>query len=141
MKIAFVFHKVDRNNSIEFFKTLFIGIVAQWFMGLKDTSKHRILYGENNNPNKNIDQILNRFENEIRKEFLGEYQEADFQQEVKRKKDGKCNEANKAQNTLYIYLKDYICSFEELYYKCQFDSDENTIQYYNCLYFIEIPDP
>ena len=32
---------------------------------LKDTSKHRILYGENNDPNENQEQILNKFENEI----------------------------------------------------------------------------
>ena len=48
------------------------------FLGLKDTSKHGMLYGENNNPKENPDQILNRFENEIRKEFLGEDWEANF---------------------------------------------------------------
>ena len=84
MKMALAFHKIDRDNCIEFLKTSFIGIVSHWFMGLKDTNKNRILYGENNYRNENFDQVLNRFENEIRKEFLGEDWEIDFQQEIKR---------------------------------------------------------
>ena len=48
-------------------------------MGLNDNHKNRILYGENNDRNESVDQVLNRFENEIRKEFLGEDWETDFQ--------------------------------------------------------------
>ena len=40
-----------------------------------------------------------------------------------------------------IFLEAYTCSFKELYYKCEFGSDENTIGYYNDLYFIKIPNP
>ena len=39
------------------------------------------------------------------------------------------------------FAKAYTCSFEILYYKYEFDSDENTIRYYNDLYFIKIPNP
>ena len=79
MKIALAFHRINRNMSIGFLKTSFIGILAQWFMGLKDTSKHGKQYGEYNDPTENPDQILNRFENEIRKVILRENYEADFQ--------------------------------------------------------------
>ena len=54
-------------------------------MGLNNTDKNKILYGENNYQNESFDQVLNRFENEIRKEFLGEDWETNFQQEMKRK--------------------------------------------------------
>ena len=63
MKMTFAFNKIDRNNGIEFLKTLFIGIVSHWFMGLKDTDKNKISYGEDNDQNKTLDQVLNRFEN------------------------------------------------------------------------------
>ena len=55
MKIVFEFHKIDRNNSMEFLKTSFIGIVAQWFMGLKNISKYKILHGKNHDLNENVD--------------------------------------------------------------------------------------
>ena len=32
MKIALGFHKLDRNNTIEFLKTSLIEIVAEWFI-------------------------------------------------------------------------------------------------------------
>ena len=79
MKTAFVFNKIDMNNSIEFLETSFVGIVSHSFMGLNDNNKNKILYGENNNQNESLDQVLNRFENEIRKEFLGEDWETGFQ--------------------------------------------------------------
>ena len=72
MKKAFAFNKIDRNNGIGFLKTSFIGIVSHWFMELKDTDKNKILYGENNDHDESLDQVVNKFENEIRKEFLGE---------------------------------------------------------------------
>lgn len=37
------------------------------------------------------------------------------------------------------HLKAHTCSFEKLYYKYGFDSDENTIRQYNDLYFMKIP--
>ena len=40
----------------------------------------------------------------------------------------------------YTLLRSYICSFEELYYKCEFDNVEQMIGYYNNLYFMKIPD-
>ena len=39
------------------------------------------------------------------------------------------------------HLEAYTCSFEESYYKCEFDSDDQTIGYYNDLYFMKIPNP
>ena len=71
MKMTFAFHKIDRDNSIEFLKISFIGIVSHWFMGLNDNHKNRYFI-ENNDQNESVDQVLNRFKNEIRKEFLGE---------------------------------------------------------------------
>ena len=79
MKIALAFYNLERNNSIEFLKTSFTGIVAQWYIRLKQNIENKILYGENANENKTQEQILNIFENEIRKEFLGEDWEAGFQ--------------------------------------------------------------
>ena len=38
-------------------------------------------------------------------------------------------------------LKAYICSFKKLYYKCEFDSNENIVEYYNDLHFIKVIDP
>ena len=78
MNMTFAFHKIDRDNCIEFLKTSFIGIVSHWFMGLNNTDKNKILYGENNYQNESFDQVLNRFENEIRRELLGEDWETDF---------------------------------------------------------------
>lgn len=39
------------------------------------------------------------------------------------------------------HLEAYTCSFEESYYKCEFDSDDQTIGYYNDLYFMKIQNP
>ena len=58
MKKAFAFNKIDRNNGIGFLKTSFIGIVSHWFMGLKDTDKNKISYGEDNDQNKNLGSSL-----------------------------------------------------------------------------------
>ena len=135
MKIAPTFHKIDRNNSIEFLKTLFIGIIAQYFMGLKDTSKHSILYGENNNPNENPGQILNRFENEIRKEFWGEDWEANFQQEVKRKRMKNLKKLTRFEVCDLCYLRHTHVGSKNYVIKCEFDNDENVVGYYNDLYF------
>ena len=105
------------------------------FLGLKDTSKHGMLYGENNNPKENPDQILNRFENEIRKEFWGEDWEANFQQEVKRKRMKNLKKLTRFEICDLCYLEAYTCSFKKLCYKCEFDNDENVVVYYNDLYF------
>ena len=123
MKMALAFHKIDRDNCIEFLKTSFIGIVSHWFMGLKDTNKNRILYGENNDRNENFDKVLNRFENEIRKEFLGEDWEIDFQQEIKRKRMENVMKLTRLEICNICYFEKYTCSFEQFYYKCEFDKD------------------
>lgn len=39
------------------------------------------------------------------------------------------------------YLQAYTCSFKDLYYKYEFDSERNTTRYYNDLCFMKIPDP
>ena len=110
-------------------------------MGLNNTDKNKILYGENNYQNESFDQVLNRFENEIRKEFLWEDWETDFQQEIKRKRMENVMKLTRLEICNICYLEEYTCSFEELYYKCEFDKNENTICYYNDLYFIKIPNP
>lgn len=78
MKITLAFHQLEGNNSIEFLKTSFIWIVAQWYMGLKQDNKTKILYGENPNENEMQELIVNRYENEIIIEFLREDWESGF---------------------------------------------------------------
>ena len=108
---------------------------------LKDTSKHRILYGENNDLDENQEHILNRFENEIKRKFLREDWEADFQQEIKRKRMENVMKLTMLEICDICSLKAYICSFEEINYKWEFDSDENIVEYYNDLHFIKVIDP
>lgn len=78
IKIALAFYNLERNNSIEFLKTSLIWIVAQWYMGLKQDNKTKILYGENPNENEMQELIVNRYENEIIIEFLREDWESGF---------------------------------------------------------------
>ena len=141
MKMAFAFHKIDTDNRIEFLKISFIRIVSHWFMGLNDNHKNRILYGENNDRNESVDRFLNRFENEIRKEFLGEDWETDFQQEIKRKQIENLMKLTRLEICNICYLEEYTCSFEELYYKCEFNKDEDKICYYHDPYFVKKPNP
>lgn len=56
MKITLVFHKFDRNNGVEFLKTSFTGIVAQWNMGLRKDNENKILHGKNPKPNETQEQ-------------------------------------------------------------------------------------
>ena len=140
MKMSFAFNKIYRNNGIEFLKTSFIGIMSHWFMGLRDADKKKMLYGENNDRNERMDQVLNRFESEIRKEFLGEDWENDFQQEIKRTRMENVMKLTRLEICNICYLEEYTWSFEELYYKCEFVKDESIVCYYNDLYFMKIPD-
>ena len=86
-------------------------------MGLNDDNKNKILYGENNDQNESLDQVLNRFESE----FLGEDWETDFQQEIKRKMMENIIKLIRIEICNICYLEEYTCSFEELYYKCEHD--------------------
>lgn len=79
MKFTLAFYNLDWNNFIELLKTSFIGIIAQWYMGMKEINKNKILYLEDPNSNETQKQILNRFENEIGIKFLGEDWEAGFE--------------------------------------------------------------
>ena len=69
------------------------------------------MYKENNDS----DEILDIFENEIRKEFLGEEYEADFQQEIKRKRMENVMKLARLEIYDICYLEEYTCNL------CKFD--------------------
>lgn len=90
------------------------------------------------NPNEDEAQEQSKFENDIRKEFLEKIGKLTFSKIGKEKEWKYMIKLTRLEISDICYLGAYACSFEQLYYKCEFDGKEQKTNHYNNLYFMKL---